>query len=378
MTTKRDYYEILGIGKDASKNDIKAAYRKLALQYHPDRNKSPDAEEKFKELSEAYAVLSDDEKRAAYNRYGHAGFDRQYTTEDIFRNSDLDEIFREMGFDLGGAGMPRGFGNIFDILGAGFGAHGRMGRDIGANLRYDLDITLEEAASGLEKEISMERLANCARCNGSGSEPGISRKRCQTCQGTGQVQQIRQTRSMRFATITTCPKCKGEGSTTDRPCKECSGNRHVRSEERVNVTIPAGVDDDSRLRLAGMGDSGSDGPGDLYVFIHVQEHKLFAREDDDIYFNLQVSFSTAALGAEVEVPTLTGKAKLRIPAGTQPNSLLRLKGEGIPHLHSKGKGDEFIRVQVKIPDHLSEKQKKLLREFDEASKEKAFFSNVFR
>jgi len=373
MTTKRDYYDVLGIGKNASKDEVKAAYRKLALQYHPDRNKSADAEEKFKEISEAYAVLSDNEKRAAYDRYGHAGFDQRYTTEDIFRNVDFEDIFREMGFDFGFGG----FDSFFDVFGHGFGARSGMRRDIGSDLRYDLEITLEEAASGLEKELWIRRFVPCSHCEGSGSEPGTGRKTCSACNGSGQIRLVRQTRNMHFSTISTCSKCNGEGSIVEKPCKECGGSGRTKREERVKVTIPAGVDEGSRLRLNGMGEVGKDGPGDLYVFIHVKEHELFERERNDIYFSLPISFAQAALGAEVEVPTLSGKAKLRIPPGTQPGTLLRLKGEGVPHLNSRGKGDEFIRIQVKIPKRLSEKQRRILKEFDEAGKEKGLFSGLF-
>ena len=392
MATKRDYYEVLGVKKGASKDEIKSAYRKLALELHPDRNKAADAEERFKELSEAYAVLSDESKRGMYDQQGHAGFDQQYTQEDIFRNAnfdDMDDILRHFGFgNMGGRGRRTSggaeqFESIFDILGGGMGGgRGRGGRrhEVGDDLRADLSISLEEAATGVEKEISIRRMKACESCKGSGNESGAKTVQCSQCHGAGQVRQVKQAGFMRFQTVITCNRCGGTGAMSDNPCHSCHGGGSVRSDERVKVKIPAGVDNGSTLRLSGMGGFGKDGAGDLYVVISVNEHHIFARDGDDIHLDAHVSFAKAALGSEIEVPTLSGKAKLHIPAGTQPGTMLRMKGEGVTHLNGRGKGDQIIRIIINVPDKLSEKQKKLLQDFEslEKDKERGMFGGMFR
>lgn len=376
MTTKRDYYEILGVPRDATKEQLKDAYRTLALKFHPDRNKEAGAEDKFKEISEAYAVLSDDQKRAAYDQYGHAGFDQRYSQEDIFRNANFEDIFREFGFSFGGSGGSPFEDMIFSSM---FGGSPRRSRGVGQSLRYDLYVTLEEAARGISKEISFKRNKECARCKGSGAEPGSKMNSCAKCGGHGQVRTSRRMGPFgSFTSVTTCNACGGRGQRPSKECRECGGSGIVQSEEKLSVDVPAGVDTGSRLRLSGMGEAGPAGSGDLYVFITVKPHSVFNREGDDIYIETPVSFSQAALGAEIEVPTLFGKAKLKIPAGTQTHTVFRMKGEGMPRVHGRGKGDQLIRVIIRTPTNLSGKQKKALEELGEADPKKGLFENMFR
>ena len=376
MATKRDYYDILGVSRSATKDQIKDAYRTLAMKYHPDKNKDAGAEDRFKELSEAYAVLSDDAKRQTYDQYGHSGFDQRYSQEDIFRNANFEDLFREFGFSFGGRG-----GSPFDDLfsSAFFGNSGgrrRSGR--GADLRYDLHITLEEAAAGLETEISYKHNKRCEHCKGSGAEPGSRISTCGKCGGHGQVQSVKRLGGFgSFTSVTTCPACAGNGSRPEKECTECRGSGSQITNEKISVDIPAGVDTGSQLRLAGLGERGPSSSGDLYVFINVKEHPLFRREDDDIYLDTPISFSQAALGAEIEVPTLSGKAKLKIPAGTQTHTFLRMKGEGMPSVHGRGKGDQIVHVVVRTPTNLSEKQKQLLSDLGDTPK-KGFFDGMFR
>jgi molecular chaperone DnaJ len=377
MATKRDYYEILGVPRNATKDQIKDAYRTLAMKYHPDRNKSPNAEERFKEISEAYAVLSDDEKRAAYDQYGHAGFDQRYSQEDIFRNVNFEEIFRDFGFPFGEGGSP--FEDMLFSSFFGGSPRGRRASGRGADLRYDLHITLEEAARGTKKEISYEHTKKCERCGGSGAEPGSRIATCPTCKGRGQVQSVKRMGPFgSFTSISTCPSCAGRGSKPEKECRVCRGSGAVLTAEKVSVDIPAGVDTGSQLRLRGMGEQGPSSPGDLYVFIHVREHPLFRREGDDIYLETPISFSQAALGAEIEVPTLSGKARLKIPAGTQTHTLFRMRGEGVPSVRGGRRGDQIVRVIVRTPTNLSEKQKKLLSELGDNSPKKGFIDSMFR
>ena len=373
MGNKRDYYEILGVKKSASKDEIKDAYRALALKYHPDRNKDAGAEDRFKEISEAYAVLSDDEKRATYDQYGHSGFDQRYSQEDIFRNANFEDLFREFGFGgMGGSPLDDLFSSAF------FGSRGRRGRGRGADLRYDLHISLEEAASGMEKELSYRHNKRCERCKGNGAEPGSKISACQKCGGRGQVQVVKRLGAFgSFTSVTTCPACAGNGSRPEKVCQECNGSGSQITNEKISVDIPAGVDTGSQLRLAGLGERGPGSNGDLYVFVTVKEHPVFRREEDDIYLESPVSFSQAALGAEIEVPTLTGKANLQIPPGTQTNTVLRMRGEGMPRVHGRGKGDQLVRVIVRTPTNLSEKQKKLLSDLGDTPK-KGFFDGMFR
>ncbi|MCI0503651.1 molecular chaperone DnaJ [Candidatus Micrarchaeota archaeon] len=370
MAQKRDYYEVLGVQKGAGKDEIKQAYRKLALQYHPDRNKDAGAEERFKEISEAYAVLSDEKKRAQYDQYGHAGFDSMYSREDIFRGadfSDFEDMFGSFGFGQDPFGGM--FGSIFGMGGQGRGRGGRR-REYGANLETAIEITLEEAAKGIKKDIAYNRTKACAKCKGSGSEPGSSRKTCSACAGRGQVQQTRRAGPMQFFTVTTCPKCRGEGEVVENPCKSCNGSGKVSEHEHIKVGIPPGVQNGMRLHLEGLGEHGKDGPGDLYVRIYIQQHKSFERHGDDLALEVPLSFSKAALGGEIEVPTLFGKAMLHIPPGTQSHTVFRMKGEGMPKLERGGKGDELVRVVIEVPKKLSKRQKELLEDLEKEEKEK--------
>ncbi|MFH0748924.1 MAG: molecular chaperone DnaJ [Candidatus Bathyarchaeota archaeon] len=355
MGGKRDYYEVLGINKSAAKDEIKNAYRQLALQYHPDRNKSPDAEEKFKEISEAYAVLSDAEKRKQYDIYGHAGIDSKYSSEDIFRGADFGDIFRDVG--------SGGFDDIFNVF---FGRRrgSRRGPQRGADLRYDLDITLEDVASGLETKIYVARRELCEICKGSGAAPGTDPHTCSRCRGTGQIQHVTSTGFGQFVQIETCTLCGGKGTIIDSPCKTCQGKGIVPRNREILVKIPRGVDEDSRLRLINEGEAGTmGGPrGDLYIVLHIKSHKLFRRRNNDILYETPVSFAQAALGAEIDVPTLGGRAKLKISAGTQTNTVFRLKGKGLPNLNGFGHGDELIRVVIRTPTKLTSKQKELITE----------------
>ncbi|HVO85841.1 MAG TPA: molecular chaperone DnaJ [Candidatus Eisenbacteria bacterium] len=357
MAAKRDYYEVLGVPKESSKDQIKDAYRKLALQYHPDRNKSPEAEEKFKEISEAYAVLSDDEKRRQYDQLGHAGFDQRYTTEDIFRGADFESVFRDMGFGV----------DLSDIFGSFFGGRGgfreervRRGRDLG----YDLEITLEEAARGAGKEIEFPRVEKCDVCGGSGASPGTSPRTCPTCGGTGEVQDAQRNRFSVFVRVTPCPTCRGKGVIIDSPCQNCRGSGRVRRERTISVKIPPGVDEGTQIRLQGQGEASPDGgpTGDLYIVVHLLPNRNFERDGDDLVYRLVVGFPQAALGAEVEVPTLEGSAIIKVPSGTQSGDVIRLRGKGMPRLRGYGRGNLLVRVYLTVPEKLTQRQKELLEE----------------
>jgi len=306
---KRDYYEVLGVSRDATKEQIKESYRKLALQYHPDRNKSPDAEEKFKEISEAYAVLSDDEKRRQYDLYGHVGIEGRYTAEEIFRGVDFEEIFRDFGFGFG-------FDDIFERFFGG-GVRPRRPRR-GEDIRYDLEIELEEAFHGSSKEIKVPRLENCEECRGTGIRPGTEPKTCVKCKGKGQLQYTQSSGLGHFIQIITCDACGGRGSTFT-PCRSCGGSGSVRRIRKITVNIPAGVDEGTSLRLAGEGERGPKGvpPGDLYIVIHVRKHEYFDRREDNLWLRVPISFTQAILGCEIRVPTLRGSENLMIPPGTQ-------------------------------------------------------------
>ena len=361
MATTRDYYEILGASKDADEKTIKKAYRELAMKYHPDKNKEAGAEEKFKEISEAYGVLSDKDKKAKYDQYGHAGIDGRYSQEDIFGGIDLNDIF-------GGGG---GFGgSIFDHIFGGGGGR-RRGPTRGSDLRYDMEIEFMDAAHGKETKITIPREENCDTCKGSGAKEGTSPKTCPVCKGSGQVTQVRRTPLGNFAQSTTCNTCRGDGKIIDNPCTTCHGSGKVRKKRNISVKIPAGVDTGSQLRVSGEGEAGSKGgpSGDLYVVLHVKAHKFFERLGNDIMFELPLSFPQLALGCEVEVPTLKEKekVKMKIPAGTAVGSTFRLKGKGMTKLHGRGYGDLHVKVDVVVPKKLSAEQKKLLHEFDENS-----------
>lgn len=357
---KRDYYEVLGLSRDATKEQVKDAYRKLALQYHPDRNKSPDAEEKFKEVSEAYAVLSDDEKRTQYNQFGHEGIDRRYTHEDIFRTADFESIFRDLGFGFSFGG----FDSIFETL-LGRGASWREERPRrGSDLRFDLGIPLEEAATGATKEITVPRRETCEVCGGSGARKGTTPKTCTRCQGSGQVQRVQETGFARFVRVQTCDKCGGRGVIIESPCQRCRGSGIVEHTRRITLKIPPGIESGTHLRLSGEGESGGQGlpPGDLFVYVIVKPHSIFEREGSDIYCEVPIGFPDAALGAEIEVPTLESRARLHIPGGTQTGTIFRLRGKGLPEYGGKEKGNLLVRIVVKTPTNLTDRQRKLLEE----------------
>jgi molecular chaperone DnaJ len=365
---KRDYYEVLSVPKDATKDQIKSAYRKLALQYHPDRNKSPGAEDRFKEISEAYAVLSDDAKRAQYDRFGHEGIQGRYSAEDIFRTTNFDEILRDLGF--GGFG---GFsGSIFDMFFGNMTGSGRGARR-GADLRYDLDITLEQAASGLTTEIEVPRTERCPVCKGSGARPGSNPRVCTECGGRGQVQRVSSAGFAQFVRVETCRTCKGRGQMLDNPCRDCRGVGTVQRKRKISVKIPAGIEDESSLRLRSEGDAGETGSpsGDLYVVCHIMRHNFFTRQDKDLVCDSAVSMIDASLGTKIQVPTIDGKnVEVEIPSGTQPGTVLKLKGKGMPSLGGSSRGNQLINVRVVVPTKLSEKEKDLLKNLKEIEEEK--------
>jgi molecular chaperone DnaJ len=347
--SKRDYYEILGTNRTASEEEIKKAYRKLALKYHPDRNPhDKTSEEKFKELGEAYEVLMDPQSRAAYDQYGHDAFKSRTRGPAGFH--DAGDIFREV------------FGNssIFeDFFGGGERRPG--GAQRGDDLRYDIELTFMEAAQGCEKEITVSKMGECESCKGSGAEPGASTKTCATCGGRGQVISARGI----FSIAHTCPRCEGRGRIVDKPCRTCAGaGRHERAA-KIKIKVPAGVEGGQRLRSSGNGEAGARGgpPGDLYVVLHVKRHEIFAREGDDLICEVPISFAHAALGAEIEVPTLDGTAEIKIPPGTQTGAVFRLKGKGVKNVQGYGNGDLMVRVQVEVPARLNPAQRGKLEEF---------------
>jgi molecular chaperone DnaJ len=347
--SKRDYYEVLGVDKSAGEREIKKAYKKLAMKYHPDRTQGDKAkEEKFKEIQEAYEILTDSQKRAAYDQYGHAGVDP----------------------NRGGAGFGGGgadFGDIFgDVFGDIFGGGGRGGRQSrarqGADLRYNLEMTLEEAVRGKEVEIRVPTLVECEVCDGSGAKPGTKPKTCPTCHGSGQVQM----RQGFFAVQQTCPTCSGRGKIISDPCTNCHGQGRLEKTKTLSVKVPAGVDTGDRIRLSGEGEAGENGApaGDLYVQVHVKEHKIFQRDGNNLYCEVPLSFTTAALGGELNVPTLDGKVKLKVSAETQTGRMFRLRGKGVKSVRSGAVGDLMCKVVVETPVNLSAKQKALLEEFE--------------
>ena len=349
MAKKRDYYEVLGVNRDASEEDIKKAYRKLAMKHHPDRNPDhPKAEEQFKEVKEAYEILSDGQKRQAYDQFGHAGVDPQ------------------AGMGAGGAGMggfADAFSDIFgDIFGGGRAGGGRSTVYRGADLRYNLEVSLEEAARGTDTRIRIPAMEECETCHGSGAKPGTQPKSCPTCGGAGQVRM----QQGFFSIQQTCPKCHGTGRIIPEPCPGCHGAGRVKQQKTLQVKIPAGVDEGDRIRLAGEGEHGVNGgpAGDLFVQIHIKPHSVFQRDHNDLHCEMPVGFSTAALGGEIEIPTLDGAAKIKIPAETQSGKVFRLRGKGIRGIRSSGLGDLMCHVVVETPVNLTERQKELLREFE--------------
>lgn len=368
MTTKRDYYEILGVKKSASLDDIRKAYREMALKYHPDRvphEQKKEAEEKFKEISEAYAVLSDSQKRALYDQYGHAGIDQRYAQEDIFKGADFSSVFRGMGdYGFGSDLFEEIFSDLgFDIFGSGGRRSGRQRR--GRDLEISINISLEEAASGTEKTITLPRYETCSVCSGGGAKPGSKKATCPACRGRGRTV----TSNGFFQVAQTCQRCHGEGSIIQNPCTECRGEGRVKVVRKIKIKIPSGVDTGSHLRVRGEGEAGTAGRGDLYVIIEVKNHPLFHRHNNDIIVEVNISLVKAILGGETDVPTLNGHVKMKIPSGTQSGKIFRLKGKGIPDLHNKTPGDELVRVHVTIPTVLNSQQRKLIEEFARISGE---------
>jgi molecular chaperone DnaJ len=373
MSNKRDYYEVLGLAKGASPEEIKKAYRQMARKYHPDVNKEPDAEDRFKEVNEAYEVLSDEQKRSMYDRFGHAGVGGVGGFggfQDFGGFRDPFEIFEEVFGGLGGFGRSR---------------RQRGGPRRGADLRYEMTLEFEEAVFGLEKEIEVPRQETCNTCNGSGVEPGTSPIRCPECNGTGEIR--RQTGF--FINIGTCPRCQGRGEIITSPCRECRGQGRIVKTRRLAVRVPAGVDNGTQIRLSGEGESGTLGgpPGNLYVVIRVKPHVYFRRNEDTIHLELAINVTQAALGDEVEVPTLDGKEMMTIPAGTQTGDTIRLRGKGVPRLRrdgsNMGRGDQIVTLQVRTPTNLTKEQRHLLLELGKTldrevipQREKSFFDRI--
>ncbi len=354
--TKRDYYDVLGVDRSASREQIKQAYRRLALKYHPDRNKEPGAGERFKEIAEAYAVLSDDTKRREYDATGHAGVSERWTTEDLLRDFTFGDFFGGRFDDLSSL-----FGDFF-----GRRAWPREGAARGVDLHYDLELTLEEAAKGGDRTLQATRSEKCLTCGGSGAKPGTKPVTCADCQGTGHREQVRAGKGVRVVTMTTCTRCRGRGTLIESPCPTCQGSGVHFASHALKVQIPAGVDDGMVIRLAGQGELNANGgpPGDLLIRVHVRSHPSFQRQGNDLYTAIAIGLADAALGATREIPCLGGESvRLTIPAGTQSGTYLRLSGKGMPRVGSTGKGDLFVAVEVRTPTHLTPRQRELLEEF---------------
>jgi len=364
MSAKRDYYEVLGISKSASSDEIKSQYRKLALKFHPDRNKSPDAQEHFKEISEAYAVLSDSSKRKLYDQHGHAGVDGRYSTEDIFRGAggNFNDIFNDL---FGGQGRrgSGGFDSIFESLFGG-GGFGNFGRQRGNDMLYETSITLEDVLHGKQIELDLQKYVDCPDCSGTGCQPGTSKSKCDDCNGQGQVRVGRKMGFSTFVTVQPCKKCHGEGQIVEKPCKKCNRGK-VKGTKHLSFQLPAGIDNGDYV-MQGEGESIPNGEnGDLIVRVRVEEHQQFRRDGIDIYCDAKISMVDATLGTEIQVKTLEDMEKLKIESGTQPNSILKIKDKGLPRQNSNRRGDQYIRIVVDIPKKLSKEQKNLLKQFDE-------------
>ncbi len=346
VAIKRDYYEVLGIARNATEEEIKRAFRKLAFQYHPDHNKDPGAENKFKEINEAYQVLSDPEKRNVYDRYGQVVAERDFPD---FGFGGLGDLFES--FFGGFAGTP-------------FGWTAQHAPQKGSNLQSHLTLSFEEAVFGCNKEVEIQRIESCPSCHGIGSRPGTSPQMCPECRGTGQVRKVQHSIFGRFTHVTICGRCGGSGSIITNPCPQCRGNGRIKIKRKLTVDIPAGVEDGYQMLLANEGDVGLYGgaPGDLYIALSVKPHKLFRREGNDILYELAINFAQAALGDEIDVPSLDGKASLKIPPGTQSGKLFRLKGKGVPSVNNKGKGDQLVKVHIVTPHHLDRRQRRLFEE----------------
>lgn len=361
MAEKRDYYDVLGISKNASKDEIKQAYRKLAMKFHPDMNKENPkaAEEKFKDISEAYEVLVDDDKHARYDQYGHEGVSNAFRTggfdwSDFTHFNDISDIF-------GGSGFG---GSIFDQF---FGGATRRGPQEGRSLRYDIEVSIEEAAKGVEKELRVPHSVMCQTCGGQGAKPG-DMKTCPTCKGSGQVQRGQKRGYTSFVTITNCPTCGGSGKQILKKCSSCGGAGVLQTTSTIQVSVPAGAEEGTRLRIRGAGEAAPNGgpPGDLYIVVHIAEHPVFDRDGSNLWIEVPISFNHAALGAEIEVPTLDGTALVTVPPGTQTGTVFRLKGRGMPDMKGYSNGDEFVKVTVTTPTRLTSQQKDLLKSFGES------------
>ena len=371
MTAKKDYYEILGVKKSSSVDEIKKAYKQLAKKYHPDLNKNKGAEEKFKEISEAYAVLSDEGKRKTYDMYGHDGFDQRYTQEDIFRGADFDSIFRDIfnNEDF----FSDSTGSIFDMF---FGNQRR--RTKGSDLSYNIEISFEEAALGCKKIIKLPKKVKCNNCEGTGAKEG-KLIICNNCNGSGQVRRVTRIPFGAFTQIGTCNICKGYGKIARERCNNCKGQGLIEKVKEISINIPAGVDDGNTLRISNEGEEVKGlKPGDLYIIINVHEHELFERKDYDLYLDYTIPFAQAVFGATVNVPTLIDNVKIKIPEGTQSGTIFRIKDKGIKRLHDSDYGDLYLRINVKTPTKLNSKQRKLLEEFAAESKDESKFGKSER
>ena len=364
MSAKRDYYEVIGVDKSASADEIKSQYRKLALKFHPDRNKSPDAQEHFKEISEAYAVLSDSGKRDLYDKHGHEGVDGRYSTEDIFRGAggNFNDIFNDL---FGGQGRRGGggFGSVFENL---FGGGGGFGRSRGNDLLHECYITLEDVLHGKQIELDLQKFVDCPDCNGTGCKPGSSKSTCKDCNGHGQVRVRRNMGGMILESAQPCGKCQGMGQTFDNPCKKCQRGK-VKGTKHLSFNLPSGIDNGDYV-IQGEGESIPDGDnGDLVVRVRVEPHKLYRRDGIDLYCDARISMIDATLGTEIDVKTLERTQKLKIESGTQPNSILKIKSQGLPSRNSNRRGDLFVHLVVEIPKKLSKQQKSLLDDFQNSN-----------
>ena len=365
MSAKRDYYEVVGVSKNAPINEIKSQYRKLALKFHPDRNKSPEAGEHFKEISEAYAVLSDPKKRSLYDQHGHAGVDGRYSTEDIFRGAgaNFDDVFSDL---FGGQGRSSGgFDSIFQNLFGGGGGFGGFGNQRGRDMLYETSLTMEDVLHGKRMEIDLQKNVDCTDCNGSGCSPGTSKTSCAECKGHGQVRVSRNMGFSTFVTVQPCRKCGGQGLMIEKPCRKCKQGK-VKGTKHLSFDLPTGIDDGDYV-LSGEGESISNGVnGDLIIRVRIQTHPEFKRDGRDIFYDAHITMIDASLGKSFEVPLLDGSHKINVDSGSQPNSIIKLKGKGLPGKGFHGRGDQYVRLVVDIPKKLNKQQKNLLKEFDDS------------
>lgn len=372
---KSDYYNILNVNKNASADEIKRAYRKLARKYHPDVNQgNKESENKFKEINEAFEVLSNPKKRTQYDQFGHAAFQQGGTGAGGFGGfgggsgfSSFEDIF------------SGGFDDIFNVF-SGMGTRQSQSRTRpGADLRYDLTITLVEAYTGISKKIQVPRLEKCKSCNATGAKDGTAKKTCDKCNGTGQVRQVRRSFLGQMVTVGTCDRCKGQGTIIETPCPDCNGHGRIKRTRTIDVNVPKGVSDGSHLRMAGQGEAGANGApsGDLYIIIHIEPHKIFDRYENDLYCKTTIGISQAMLGADIEIPTITGKAKLKIPIGTQSHTVFRLRNQGMPDIHGRTKGDQLVKVVIDIPKKLNKRQRELIEEYAKETKHSATVDKGF-